>query len=81
MPRFFFHVYDGREFKRDVEGLELPDTEAVHGAAVTSLTEMARRRLVDQGQCDIVAEVQDEAGRRVYTANVSLASRWVMERV
>jgi H2-forming N5,N10-methylenetetrahydromethanopterin dehydrogenase-like enzyme len=81
MPRFFFHIYDGRDFKRDVEGLELPDTKAVHGAAVASLTEMARRLLADQEQCDIVVEVQDEAGQRVYTANVSLASRWAMERV
>jgi hypothetical protein len=53
----------------------------MHAAAVASLTDMAKRRLVDQGQCDIVAEVQDEAGRRVYTANVSLTSRWAMERV
>ena len=39
MPRFYFDLFAGAEF-RDTEGVMLPDVQAARGAAVRSLSQM-----------------------------------------
>ena len=52
MPRYFFHVRDGRddsEVSRDVEGQELPDLDAARREAVNANREMLGERLLHGG--------------------------------
>jgi len=66
MPRYFFHVYDGRETISDTFGLELPDEAALCAKVV----EGARNRMaeaISKGE-DVRRsrfDVTDESGRRV----------------
>lgn len=77
MPRFFFDTYDGQDFRRDTEGLVLPDRPAVQNAAMARLTALVSSLLPEQEHCDIITNVKDEDGQQVYTMSVSLAGRWV----
>jgi hypothetical protein len=66
MPRFFFHLRDGRRRLIDEEGRDLPDAETARKVAVMS----ARSIICDEvllGNLPLgeVIEVEDEAGRDV----------------
>jgi len=63
VPRFYFHVHDGRT-GRDDEGLELPDATAAFAEALRAAKELAaveRERGGVDGDHSI--EVCDETGR------------------
>ena len=73
MPRYFFHVRDGRDFP-DNEGAELPDLSAVRAEAIASSGEMLRD---SKGAADFwsgddwTMNVTDEAGQPVLTLRFS----------
>ena len=73
MPRFYFHIHDGRD-QFDIEGTELPDTETAHVEAIrltgAVLQEEARRVA---GRDRWTMDVTDETGRPVYQVDVSVS--------
>ena len=73
MPRYFFHVRNGRDFV-DTEGTELPDKIAARTEAVRSSGEMLRGLKDDAGFWsgdDWLMSVTDEAGRPILTLRFS----------
>ena len=65
MPRYFFHVFDGRTWSRDDEGDEFPDV----GAAIQEAALIARELLEDEerpNDSDFRMEVADEHGNVVH---------------
>ena len=73
MPRYFFHVRDGRDYPDD-EGSEFPDLSAVRAEAIRSSGEMLRSVRGDgdfwSGH-DWTMNVTDEAGQPVLTLQFS----------
>ena len=73
MPRFFFHVRDGKDLP-DTEGSELPDLNAVRTEALKASGEMLRD---SKGGAefwsgdDWTMNVTDEAGQPVLTLRFS----------
>ena len=69
MPRYFFHVRDGRDYPDD-EGTELPDLAAVRTEALKASGEMLRDskgRAEFWSGDDWTMNVTDEAGQPVLT--------------
>jgi hypothetical protein len=65
MPRYFFHVFDGRTWSRDDEGDEFPDV----AAAIQEAALIARELLDDDpklNEADFRMEVADEQGNVVH---------------
>ena len=73
MPRFYFHIHDGRD-QFDMEGTELPDTETAHVEAIrlTGAVLQKEARLVAAGD-RWTMDVTDEMGRPVYQVEVSVS--------
>ena len=72
MPRFYFHVRDGREFIDD-EGLELPGLDEAREQAVISAGEAIRdlgKRFWNSGE-EWHMEVSDEIGETVCSLTFS----------
>lgn len=66
MPRYFFHVRDGSELSRDLEGQELPDTEAARAEAINAGREMLGEKLLHGGSLNHrQIEIADESGHVV----------------
>ena len=71
MPRYFFHIMDGRSAP-DLTGTELSDIYATRAAAVRASGEMLREigsRFWNDAEWSM--EVQDEAGHRMFTLRFS----------
>ncbi len=61
MPRYYFHIRDGKDLIRDEEGTELADPEAAHAEAMASardlaLDEIRSHNRVDGRSIEIVSE-------------------------
>ena len=73
MPRYFFHVQDGRDFS-DTEGSELPDVQTAKMEAIRSSGELLRG---NKGSSefwsgkDWTLNVTDDKGGRVLTLRFS----------
>ncbi len=66
MPRYFFHVREGSELSRDVEGQELPDAEAARREAIAANREILGEKLLHGGSLDHrTIEIADETGHVV----------------
>jgi hypothetical protein len=64
VPRYYFHIRDGKELIRDEEGTELVDPDAAHAEALASardlaLDEIRSRNRVDGRIIEIVSEFGD----------------------
>jgi hypothetical protein len=70
--RYYFDTDDGERLVRDDEGLVLGSLEEAKKEAVTALPHMARDGLPDGDYREFVVEVRDEAGRKVWTARLTL---------
>ena len=74
MPRFFFHLREKSKTTRDVEGMELPDVDAVYEEAVESAREIMSQQVLRgeraNGQAFVIA---DECGNTVMTFPFKLA--------
>jgi hypothetical protein len=78
MPRFFFDTTSDRALVRDQIGTELPSWEAARQEAIRLLPDIARDELPNDGnRRDIIADVRDETGRIVFTAQLSFMARRV----
>jgi hypothetical protein len=64
MPRYFFNVIDGRDY-RDTEGTELPDLSAAEEEAVATVGEIIRDGSFDGDSWSL--EVVDEHGKVALT--------------
>jgi hypothetical protein len=67
MPRYFFHINDGKDIP-DTEGVELPGLAEAREQAITSAGEMIRHTgSVVWSGAEWSMHVTDEAGRSVFT--------------
>ena len=63
MPRYYFHIRDGKELIRDDEGTELPDPEAAHAEALASARDLAMDEIRSHRRVDgRVIEITSEFG-------------------
>jgi hypothetical protein len=67
--KYFFHMRTGANFVEDIDGVELPDLEAVRREAVLDARSFLAERIRggDQVEIDRVVEVADETGAVVHT--------------
>ena len=66
MPRFFLHLHECGSIVIDEEGVELPDRDAAHRAAVRSARDVMCAEVAEGRLClGCCIEVQDEEQRLV----------------
>jgi hypothetical protein len=66
MPRYYFHVREGADISRDVEGQDLPDVEAARREAISTSREILGEKLLHGGSINgRIIEIADETGRVV----------------
>jgi hypothetical protein len=72
MPRYFFHVREGRALSRDSEGQILPDVEAARREAVAAAREILGEKLLHGGSLNTrEIEIADETGHVVDVVSVN----------
>ncbi|MDN2565870.1 hypothetical protein N1F89_06525 [Aquibium sp. A9E412] len=79
MPRFYFDINDGRRETHDAVGLRCDSRDALLGAAVSVLPEVASEELPDNMRRVFTVKVRNAAGRYVLYASLSLAADWLDE--
>jgi hypothetical protein len=66
MPRYFFHVREGRDLNRDGEGQEFADVEAARREAINSVREILGEKLLHGGVLNQRSiEIADQTGHVV----------------
>ena len=73
MPRYYFHIREGSTLTRDLEGQELPDTEAARREAIAVIREILGETLLHGGAlngCSIEIADGAEHGHVVDVVNV-----------
>lgn len=76
MPRYHFSTSDGREAHESDEADHVfTDDKAASDAAQEALADMAQDALPDGAAVDMNAEVEDEAGARIYEASLKFRGR------
>jgi hypothetical protein len=66
MPRYYFHVREGQDVSRDLEGQELPNAEAARCEATSANREILGEKLLHGGALDSrTIEIADETGHIV----------------
>ena len=73
MPRYYFHVREGNELRRDAEGVDLPDLQAARARAVKEACRRWSETPPDPAHNDQTFEIGDDAGRTVLTVPFSEA--------
>ena len=73
MPRYYFHVRQGHELKKDREGMDLPDLQAARAKALKLACQRWRDAPPDAAHNDQTFEISDEAGGTVLTVPFSEA--------
>lgn len=81
MPRYFFHIHDGRSIP-DQEGTELPGLQAAQKEAVKLAGEMLASDPAEFWNCNQwQVEVQDETGLVLFTLDfIASMARAVLGR-
>ena len=78
MPRYFFHINDGRN-DRDEDGVECADLLAAVKHAKHLLPEIAADEVPKDGERQaITVLVADEDGKPVYLAAVTYTGSWLI---
>ena len=77
MPRYHFDIDDGQREVIDGDGNELSGPDAAQQEALALLTSFAQAALNRDGSRDVRVMVRDDAGVVVYTATMTLRSKWV----
>ncbi len=76
MARYYLDIRDGKQLLRDDEGSAFDSLDAaVHGAA-RSAAEIGTGRLAKGDTSDVIIEVRDERGQRVFTVTASMRIDW-----
>jgi hypothetical protein len=66
MPRYYFHVREGQDLSRDLEGQVLPNAEAARAEAINASREMLGEKLLHGGSLNNrQIEIADETGHVV----------------
>ena len=72
MPRYYFHVREGQEISRDVEGQDLPNAEAARREAINASREILGEKLLHGGSLNHrQIEIADETGHVVDVVNAN----------
>lgn len=77
MPRFIFEYVDSAEAVPETAMVALESREDARRQALHGLTEMAHEALPTGDTRDFVATVQDEIGRPLFRAVLSLRAGWL----
>ena len=78
MPRYFFDFHDGQALRRDTEGSECGDDEAVRQEARHALPLIAKDTIPqDEDKQAFTVLVRDENNATVYTATLTYAGLWL----
>ena len=78
MPRFFFDTHSDLASFRDVEGTELASSELAGEELIRALPGMLRDELPTVAErCSIRADIRDNTGRIIFTAQFSLITKWL----
>ena len=78
MPRFFFDTHSDLASFRDVEGTELASSEMAGEELLRALPGMLRDELPTVAErCSVRADVRDDAGHVIFTAQLSLTTKWL----
>ena len=80
MPRYYFHVREGSTLTRDLEGQELPDTEAARREAIAVIREILGETLLHGGAlngCSIEIADGAEHGHVVDVVDI-VRSSWIL---
>lgn len=80
MPRYHFDIDDGQREIIDDDGKELSSPDAAQEEALTLLTSFARAALNGDGSRNVRVTVRNDTGDVVYTATMTLRSKWVIKR-
>lgn len=66
MSKYYFHVRDGADLTRDIEGQDLPNLDSARREALNSMREMISERLLHGGSLNHKQiEIVDETGHVV----------------
>ena len=79
MPRYYFDIDDGQEKFIDADGKTLLNPEAARDQALAMLPKFARSALTGEGSRDVTVTVRNEAGDGVFTAAMTLRSKWLVQ--
>ena len=80
MARYYFDLHDGRVLRRDTEGSECADDEAVRQEARHALPEIAKGEIPKDGDKQaFTVLVRDENNVTVYTATLTYAGLWLAD--
>ncbi len=77
MPRFFFDIHDGTSQTRDEEGHDFINASVACEQAVGVLPDIARDTLPIYSQHQFVTQMRDESGKIIFTATLSLMTKWL----
>lgn len=77
MARYYFDTYDGADFVRDENGVELDSDDQVARFATRELGEMASDSLPDHGLHAFSVSVRNEDDRPVFHSSLTLFSQWI----
>lgn len=78
MERYFFDVEDGG-LTVDSEGRMLIGADAVAEAAMTTLLEAAKPKVVTNNEREVTVTVRNEAGDLVYRTLLTIKAGWVFD--
>lgn len=76
MARYFFDVENG-SLTVDDAGMTLEGPDAIAGAAMTTLLEIAKFEVVANNERELSVTVRDEAGKPVYRTSLTIRAGWL----
>ena len=76
MARYYFDIQNGAQVVPDDEGAEFDSLDAAVQSAARSAAEIGTGRLAKGDTSDVVIEVRDEHGQRVFTVTASMKIDW-----
>ncbi len=77
MPKFFFDIHDGNSHTRDEEGYDFINASVACEQAIGVLPGIAKDTLPIHNQHQFVTQMRDETGKIIFTATLSLMTRWL----
>ncbi|MBM6582996.1 hypothetical protein ILT44_22590 [Microvirga sp. BT689] len=72
MARYYLDIRNGEKLLHDDEGSEFDSLDAAMQGAARSAAEIGTGRLAKGDTNDVVIEVRDEGGQRVFTVTASM---------